>query len=610
MGAPRIGPTDPHADTLAEASTIADHGSVRAENVFTVAPGTLLGGKYRVVRTLGRGGMGIVVEAFHLELQVPVAIKLLLPELMPYAEAAIRFQREARAVSKLTSPHVARVIDVDTLPSGEPYIVMELLKGKDLAERGRDPIPLSVAEAIDYVVQACDAIAEAHAMGIVHRDLKPANLFVARKGSGGAIVKVLDFGVSKVLSGDTGEVSLTHTTTILGSALYMSPEQMRSARDVDHRTDVYALGACLYELLARRPPYLANSFPELCAMVYSGPPMSLTEWSPDAPEGLAKVVEKALAHEPGARFATVAELTCALAPYADERTRARIDAILAQHAPHLELPKVARRRRSLEPVQRGADEPAKEGRMTRGQRVVVGLLLAVGVVGIGAAVRTKLPWPELRGVLAVEAEPAAGQPGREAAAGSSEALASGADGARGSRGEGGRGAESGSTESPASAASAEAGDSGDAAQGSGDDAASAAAASALTASASTASAAAGASTAGASTASAAAGASTAGASTASAPTAGASTASAPTAGASTGSTAGARVGAKPAGNEGTGDGTGSRTAPGSAPSEGKKEAPSEAPPASPGQPVVNPGLDDRTCYAILPDGTRNQVPCP
>ncbi|MEZ4294510.1 MAG: serine/threonine-protein kinase [Polyangiaceae bacterium] len=444
MGAPRIGPTDPHADTLAEASTIADHGSVRAENVFTVAPGTLLGGKYRVVRTLGRGGMGIVVEAFHLELQVPVAIKLLLPELMPYAEAAIRFQREARAVSKLTSPHVARVIDVDTLPSGEPYIVMELLKGKDLAERGRDPIPLSVAEAIDYVVQACDAIAEAHAMGIVHRDLKPANLFVARKGSGGAIVKVLDFGVSKVLSGDTGEVSLTHTTTILGSALYMSPEQMRSARDVDHRTDVYALGACLYELLARRPPYLANSFPELCAMVYSGPPMSLTEWSPDAPEGLAKVVEKALAHEPGARFATVAELTCALAPYADERTRARIDAILAQHAPHLELPKVARRRRSLEPVQRGADEPAKEGRMTRGQRVVVGLLLAVGVVGIGAAVRTKLPWPELRGVLAVEAEPAAGQPGREAAAGSSEALASGADGARGSRGEGGRGAESGS----------------------------------------------------------------------------------------------------------------------------------------------------------------------
>ncbi len=380
MGAPRSTPSEAQTDTLALANTIAEPKSARAENAYTVEPGTMMSGKYRVVRTLGRGGMGIVVEAFHLELQMPVAIKVLLPDFMAYAEAATRFSREARAVTKLTSEHIARVIDIDALPSGEPFIVMEYLKGQDLAARGRETIPLSVPDALDYFVQACDAIANAHENGVVHRDIKPANVFLATRPNGDTIIKVLDFGVSKILTGNASEVSLTQTTTILGSALYMSPEQMRSAKNVDHRTDIYALGACLYEMLARRPPYVANSFPELCAMVYSGPPMSVTEWSPDVPEGLAKVIEKCLAHEPEGRFATVPELAVAIAPFAQETTRERIASLLKKYASHLEMPPIARKRRSYESITE-ADEvsPKKVDRSPRNA-----LALALFVLSIAA----------------------------------------------------------------------------------------------------------------------------------------------------------------------------------------------------------------------------------
>ena len=423
MASLRIVPDERQSDTLAHANTIAEPRSVRAENAYTVDPGTLLSGKYRVVRTLGRGGMGLVVEAFHLELQIPVAIKLLLPELMEYTEAASRFQREARAVTKLGSQHVARVLDVDTLPSGEPFIVMEYLKGQDLAQVGRESIPLSVAQAVDYIVQACDALSEAHSLGIVHRDIKPANLFLVDRAGADPMIKVLDFGVSKVLTGDTGEVSITHTTTILGSALYMSPEQMRSAKNVDARTDIYGLGACLYEMLARRPPYMAGSFPELCAAVFSGPPMPITEWSPDVPEGLAKVIDKALAHEPEARYADASELVHALAPYAQEATRTRIEAILRRHADHLTLPPLARRRRSLEPVYRSdADEVAPR----RGSRWLVAALLVVGLLGGAVALRSRLPWPALRGTNTTGAVDAAGSTGTGAA--TSGAAASGSAG--------------------------------------------------------------------------------------------------------------------------------------------------------------------------------------
>ncbi|XXX81165.1 serine/threonine-protein kinase [Sorangium sp. So ce134] len=318
-------------------------GEPKADNVYTIAPGTVIARKYRVERTIGRGGMGLVVEALHLDLDTRVAIKFLLPEFMSYTEAAERFMREARTVAKLQTHHVVRVLDVAALDSGEPYMVMELLDGVDLACHATEAGTLAIGECIDHIVQACEALAEAHSLGIVHRDLKPANLFLTKRPDGAPLIKVLDFGVSKILTGDTGNVSLTQTTTILGSALYMSPEQMRSSKSVDPRTDIYALGVCLFEIIGGRPPYVADSFPELCAKIYTSPPEPLQDLRPEVPEGLVEVIEKSIAREPEDRFQSIAEFVQALAPYAAPGTRTTIAGILRQHAVELDLPPPASR---------------------------------------------------------------------------------------------------------------------------------------------------------------------------------------------------------------------------------------------------------------------------
>ncbi|WP_437692508.1 serine/threonine-protein kinase [Sorangium sp. So ce176] len=318
-------------------------GEPKADNVYTIAPGTVIARKYRVERTIGRGGMGLVVEALHLDLDTRVAIKFLLPEFMSYTEAAERFMREARTVAKLQTHHVVRVLDVAALDSGEPYMVMELLDGEDLACHAAEAGTLAIGECIDHIVQACEALAEAHALGIVHRDLKPANLFLTKRPDGAPLIKVLDFGVSKILTGDTGNVSLTQTTTILGSALYMSPEQMRSSKSVDPRTDIYALGVCLFEIIGGRPPYVADSFPELCAKIYTSPPEPLQDLRPEVPEGLVEVIERSIAREPEDRYQSIAEFVQALAPYAAPGTRTTIAGILRLHAAELDLPPPASR---------------------------------------------------------------------------------------------------------------------------------------------------------------------------------------------------------------------------------------------------------------------------
>ncbi|KYF90023.1 protein kinase, partial [Sorangium cellulosum] len=301
-------------------------GEPKADNVYTIAPGTVIARKYRVERTIGRGGMGLVVEALHLDLDTRVAIKFLLPEFMSYTEAAERFMREARTVAKLQTHHVVRVLDVAALDSGEPYMVMELLDGVDLAGHAHEAGTLAIGECIDHI-----------------GDLKPANLFLTKRPDGAPLIKVLDFGVSKILTGDTGNVSLTQTTTILGSALYMSPEQMRSSKSVDPRTDIYALGVCLFEIIGGRPPYVADSFPELCAKIYTSPPEALQDLRPEVPEGLVEVIEKSIAREPEDRYQTIAEFVQALAPYAAPGTRTTIAGILRQHALELDLPPPASR---------------------------------------------------------------------------------------------------------------------------------------------------------------------------------------------------------------------------------------------------------------------------
>jgi serine/threonine-protein kinase len=294
-----------------------------------VREGDILAGKYRIDRLLGAGGMGVVVAAHHLHLDEHVAIKFLLPEVLDNAEIVGRFTREARAAVKIKSEHVARMIDVGTLDSGAPYMVMEYLDGYDLGTWLEQRGPLSIEQTVEFVLQACEAIAEAHGLGIVHRDLKPENLYCIRRPDGTLCIKVLDFGISKStntsISGS--DLGMTKTTTIVGSPLYMSPEQLKSSRDVDRRTDVWALGVILFELLTGQVPFNGDSLPELCLAIVSEPTPPLRTLRPEVPVGLEQAVHKCLEKNRELRPDNVAELAIALAPFAPTRSRLSVERI-------------------------------------------------------------------------------------------------------------------------------------------------------------------------------------------------------------------------------------------------------------------------------------------
>jgi serine/threonine protein kinase len=323
-------------------------------------PGTVLADKYRVGHVLGRGGMGMVAFADHLQLMQPVAIKFLHPLIGHDADAIARLLREAQATARLRSEHVARVLDVGALPGGTPFIVMEHLEGQDVASLLRAG-PLAAATAVDMVLQVCEGLAEAHSLGIVHRDLKPSNLFVTRRRDGTPLVKILDFGISKTTveqdalaaaaapaasagdavdtqrSGDdappTGVVvplacapratpgaapgaaidpACTRTEAVMGTPGYMSPEHMRSSKHVDARTDLWSLGVVLYELLAGRRPFHGDTRAALREQITSAAPPPL---GGAVPSGLARVVARCLEKAPEDRFADVAALAEALAPF-------------------------------------------------------------------------------------------------------------------------------------------------------------------------------------------------------------------------------------------------------------------------------------------------------
>jgi len=259
-----------------------------------VKPGDVLAGKYRVEKVLGAGGMGYVVAARHLQLDQMVAMKFLRKGALDNKEAGARFLREAKAVVKLRNEHIAKVFDVGTLESGEPYIVMEYLDGCDLSALAKDRHLIPPAEACEYVLQACEALAEAHSLNIIHRDIKLANLFITRGPAGGPLVKVLDFGISKTNPFGESEHDMTRTASMLGSPRFMSPEQMRDPRAVDGRTDIWSLGVVLYRLVSGRPPFEADTLGRLLTMVMHEQEIPLSAVRKDLPPGFSEVVGNCL----------------------------------------------------------------------------------------------------------------------------------------------------------------------------------------------------------------------------------------------------------------------------------------------------------------------------
>ncbi|HMA94886.1 MAG TPA: serine/threonine-protein kinase, partial [Polyangiaceae bacterium] len=260
-------------------------------NVDGVRVGDILAGKYRIERVLGSGGMGVVVAARHLQLDEMVAIKYLSPGALEHPTAVSRFLREAKAAVRIKSEHVARVSDVGTLSTGVPYLVMEYLEGGDLAQWLKKHGRMSIEQAVEFVLQALEAIADAHGLGIVHRDLKPANLFCVRRSDGLFSIKLLDFGISKAQdprsSDDHGDI--TAPAVVMGSPLYMSPEQMRSAREVDARTDIWSIGVILYELLTGVAPFAGTTVSEICVKAASEAPVPMRTLRPDLPLELEAV---------------------------------------------------------------------------------------------------------------------------------------------------------------------------------------------------------------------------------------------------------------------------------------------------------------------------------
>jgi serine/threonine-protein kinase len=299
--------------------------------------GSIVANKYVIERILGEGGMGVVVAAHHTQLRQRVAIKFLLPAVVKHPESVARFVREARASVRIQSEHVARVLDVGELENGSPFMVMEYLEGTDLSSVLESNPPPSAETVIEYMLQACEAVAEAHSLGIVHRDLKPANLFVTRRADGSPLVKVLDFGISKSLTG--ADHALTKTATFVGSPLYASPEQLLSSRSVDARTDIWSLGIILYESCAGRPPFTGESVMEVASRVMKLDPQRLEWLRPDLPAGLCGVIMRCLEKDVAQRFATIGELARALGPYAP-RAAVSVDRI-SRMAPALDSPKVS-----------------------------------------------------------------------------------------------------------------------------------------------------------------------------------------------------------------------------------------------------------------------------
>ncbi len=332
---------------MGKGSAAVDVTAEEAREKPPVNAGDLISGKFRVERLIGEGGMGFVVEATHLQLDERVALKFLRKSAMALPDVVSRFAQEARAAVRLKSEHVARIIDVGSREDGMPFMVMEYLEGADLGQVVDRDGPLKISDAIEYVIQACEGVGEAHARGIVHRDIKPENLFLVTRDDGWKLIKVLDFGISKAaLTSNAPELIGHETKSLMGSPFYMSPEQLRSTRNVDHRADIWSMGVVLFELLTGTVPFdPERSFTELVADILETPHRRLRSFRPDAPPELEEIVDRCLEKDRTLRFQNCAELAIALLPFAPRRSRVtaerttsftRAAGLLSD--PHLQVP--------------------------------------------------------------------------------------------------------------------------------------------------------------------------------------------------------------------------------------------------------------------------------
>ena len=284
-----------------------------------IAPGDLVG-KFRVERIIGRGGMGLVVEATNIQLDQRVALKLLAPG-KDGKESIDAVLNEARAAVRLRSDHIARVQDVDVDAVHGPYIVMELLDGQSLADMLADGKRLSVQRGAEYIIDACEGLAEAHVRGIIHQDIKPANLFVAMGNDGRPAVKVLDFGIAKMRQSPAGaavDMRMSLAGNALGTPFYLAPEQLRSDVNADHRADIWALGCVLFEVLTGTRAFSAARYTELVVQILESPRASVPDGM-ELPSALLEVIDRCLVKDPNARYASTGELALALLPFARRR---------------------------------------------------------------------------------------------------------------------------------------------------------------------------------------------------------------------------------------------------------------------------------------------------
>jgi serine/threonine-protein kinase len=298
-----------------------DAGAPTAEPRCGVSPGQLVAGKYRVLAKLAEGGIGVVFRACHLELDSPVALKVVRSEHAANEDVVTRLLSEARIAANLRSRHVNRVLDLGRTESGLPYLVLEHMEGSDLSSCLDRCGPLAPREVVGYVMQACEALAEAHALGIVHRDLKPANLFLSEEADGGFVLKVLDFGISKAPAAWSAGRRLSNPLEIVGSPNYMAPEQVMG-ENVDQRADIWALGVVLHELCSGQLPFDAPTITETFALIVDGRRLPALPQLGEASAGLDAVIARCLARDPNARYQSVVELAEALAPFGQDPDQA------------------------------------------------------------------------------------------------------------------------------------------------------------------------------------------------------------------------------------------------------------------------------------------------